>query len=175
MNYVKPAERWQRLSMRVYWKCSAIVLIILILISWALSGVQDNVNGVLLFGSKRVTGNIHQYDDVNFSVFALNYRLSPVSIAVTSQCGCTAAGNYDHTILPFGVVEIPLTLSASDLQGGQYAKNVELNFISGHTSWHREGTIVLNVHRAKSVDRDAFVVTVAKWRKQHTTQGGVSK
>ncbi len=112
-----------------------------ILAARVFSSAQDIHNGVLLFGSKQNAGIVKQGADVQCEVSAFNLGVIPISISGQPDCGCTVAGAYDHTLLPFGWISLPLSISTEGGKEGLHARKIELRFKSGKTMWQRNATI----------------------------------
>ena len=124
--------------MRLRW---AVLLVAGIFAVRIFSLAQDNYNGILLFGSSQNAGNIKLGKEVHWDVTAFNFRLTPVSISGVPNCGCTVAGDYDHTIMPLGVISVPLTVSTEGVKEGPHTRMIALHFNSAASSWQRNAAI----------------------------------
>ena len=134
----KPEARFMKRRMWLRW---AVLLAVGIFAARIFSRAQDNHNGILLFGFSQNAGNIKSGKEVHWDVTAFNFRLTPVSLSGVPNCGCTVAGDYDHTLMPFGVISVPLTISTTGVKEGPHTRVFALRFKSGETSWQRNATV----------------------------------
>ena len=106
-----------------------------------ISLAQDSHNGILLFGSSQNVGIVKSSDPIRIEITALNLGLNPVSISGEPDCGCMVAGNYDHTILPFGLISVPIKISTDGVKKGPHARALILNFKTRNATWRRSAVI----------------------------------
>ena len=135
------SERQVRRKKQLVWLRFATLVTAGILIMRVFALAQDNYNGILLFGSRQHAGNVKPGKEVHCEVMALNLGLRPVSISSVPHCGCTVEGDYDHTMMPLGLISVPIAISTDGVKKGPHTRRLELRFKSGKTSWHRDATI----------------------------------